>query len=134
MILDIKRFIALGKYVGNFSYEYLPPENLCLVPMCCIDGAVKVEGEYEIFEDGGVAISLTVSYKISGQCSYCLEKAEKQVTYTTDIEFVTQKDDEDKYYYDGIRLNLKSAVDDAILIGQPHILLCKEDCKGIDVT
>ena len=22
MILDIKRFIALGKYVGNFSYEY----------------------------------------------------------------------------------------------------------------
>lgn len=134
MILDIKRFIALGKYVGNFSYEYLPPENLCLVPMCCIDGAVKVEGEYEIFEDDGVAIRLTVSYKISGQCSYCLEKAEKQVTYTTDIEFVIQKDDEDKYYYDGIRLNLKSAVDDAILIGQPHILLCKEDCKGIDVT
>lgn len=133
MILDIKRLSALGQYVGSFSFDYLPPDNLCLVPMCKIDGAVKVEGEYEIFDDD-VSVRLTVAYKLSGQCSYCLENAEKEIRYTTDIEFVTREDDEDKYYYDGIRLNLKSAVDDAILIGQPHVLLCKEDCKGIDVT
>lgn len=134
MILEVKRLIALGKYVGNFSFDYEPERNLCLVPLCKIEGAVKVEGEYEIYDDDGVGIRLTVGFKLVGQCSYCLSNAEKEIRYTSDIEYGTQKDDGDNYYYDGVKLNLKSAVDDAILIGQPQVLLCKEDCKGIDVT
>ena len=132
MEIEVKRLIAHGKYEGNFSFDYVPPEDLCLVPLCKI-GEVKVEGEYEIFDDDCVEIKLTVKYLLSGQCSYCLNEAKKDVGYLTEVLFVPEKDDEN-YYYDGNKINLKTAVDDAILMSQPHILLCKEDCKGIDVT
>ena len=132
MELEVKKLIAHGKYAGSFSFDYLPPENLCLVPLCKI-GEVKVTGEYEIFDDDSVGIKLTVNYLLAGQCSYCLKDAKKEISYISEILFVPQNDDEN-YYYDGNKIDLKTAVDDAILMSQPHILLCKEDCKGIDVT
>ncbi len=132
MELEVKRLIAHGKYAGSFSFDYSPPENLCLVPLCKI-GEVKVEGEYEIFDDDCVEIKLTVKYLLVGQCSYCLNEAKKDISYLMEVLFVPEKDEEN-YYYDGNKINLKTAVDDAILMSQPHVLLCKEDCKGIDVT
>lgn len=132
MELEVKRLIAHGEYTGNFSFCYLPSENLCLVPLCKI-GEVKVSGEYEFFDDDSVGIKLTVNYLLSGQCSYCLNDAKKEISYTSEVLFVPENDDEN-YYYDGNKINLKTAVDDAILMSQPYVLLCKEDCKGIDVT
>ncbi len=132
MEIEVKRLIAHGQYAGNFDFGYQPPEDLCLVPLCKI-GEVKVTGEFEIFDDDSVGIKLTVKYLLSGQCSYCLNDAKKEISYLSEVLFVPEKDDEN-YYYDGNKINLKSAVDDAILISQPHVLLCKEDCKGIDVT
>lgn len=133
MEIEVKRLIALGKLTGNFGFDYTPPENSCLIPLCDIDGDVRVSGEYEIFDDDSVEVELTVSYKLKGQCSYCLNDAEKNVKFTQSVLFVTEADNEN-YDYDGFEINLKTAVDDAILISQPQILLCKEDCKGIDVT
>ncbi len=133
MEIEIKKLIALGKYTGNFSFDYTPRQDCCLVPLCKVEGGVKVSGEYEIFDDDAVEVMLTVSYKLKGQCSYCLNDTEKQITFTQAVLFVPEADDEN-YYYDGLKINLTTAVDDAILISQPQILLCKEDCKGIDVT
>ncbi len=132
MEIEVKRLLAHGKYAGSFIFDYLPPEDLCLVPLCKL-GEVKVAGEYEIFDDDSVEIKLTLKYLLAGQCSYCLSDAKQEVDFTTEILFVPENDDEN-YYYDGNKINLKPAVDDAILMSQPHILLCKEDCKGIDVT
>lgn len=132
MEIEVKRLIARGKYAGSFSFDYVPPENLCLVPLCKF-GGVKVKGEYEIFDDDSVEIKLTVKYLLSGRCSYCLNEAKKEISYLTEVLFVPERDDEN-YYYDGNKINLQTAVDDAILMSQPHVLLCKEDCKGIDVT
>ncbi len=133
MEIEVKRLIALGKLTGNFGFDCTPPESSCLIPLCDIDGDVRVSGEYEIFDDDSVEVELTVSYKLKGQCSYCLNDAEKNVKFTQSVLFVTEADNEN-YNYDGFKINLKTAVDDAILISQPQILLCKEDCKGIDVT
>lgn len=133
MEIEVRRLNALKKYEGEFEYEYESPQDCCLVPLCKIEGKVKVSGSYEIYEDESVGVKLTVNYKIIGQCSYCLSEAEKDVSFTSDILFVTEEDDEN-YLYDGIKINLKSAVDDAILISQPSIILCKEGCTGIDVT
>ncbi|MBD5583939.1 MAG: hypothetical protein HDQ88_02570 [Clostridia bacterium] len=133
MELEVKKLNALKKYTGSFNFEYTPDSDLSLVPLCSVDGTVKVSGEYEIFEDDSVEIALTVKYLLKGQCSYCLEDAKKEVVFETDVLFLKENDGEN-YYYDGIKLNLKPAVDDAILISQPNVLLCKEDCKGIDVT
>lgn len=132
MEIEVKKLNALKKYTGSIEFGYVPPEDICIVPLCKVEN-VKVNGEYEIYEDGAVGVRLTVNYKLSGQCSYCLELSEKDVSFTTDILFVTEKDDEN-YYYDGNKIVLNSAVDDAILISQPNVLLCRQDCKGIDVT
>lgn len=131
MEIEVRKLSALKKYTGSFRFDY-QPENLELVPLSKIDGVVTVSGDYEIFDDDSVEVRLCVEYVLKGQCSYCLESAEKRITYETDVLFVNG-DDGDNYYYDGVKINLKTAVDDAILISQPSLLLCREDCKGIDV-
>lgn len=133
MEIEVRRLNALKKYEGEFEYEYEAPEDCCLVPLCKIEGKVKVVGSFEIYEDDSVGVNLTVNYKIVGQCSYCLSDAQKDVSFTSEILFVTEEDDEN-YLYDGIKINLKPAVNDAILISQPSVILCKEGCTGIDVT
>ena len=133
MEIEVRRLIALRNYEGVFDFEYEPPSDSCLIPLCRIEGNVKVTGNFVIYDDDSVGVNLTVSYVLAGQCSYCLNDARKQVSFTTEILYVNEKDD-DNYYYDGIKINLKSAVDDAILISQPNILLCKDDCTGIDVS
>ena len=132
MEINVKKLLASKKYEGSFEYDYEPEADCCLIPLCKIDGAVKVTGSYVLYDDDSVGVTLTLKYTISGQCSYCLENAKKEITYTTEILYLTEEDD-DNYLYDGVKINLKSAVDDAILISQPNILLCKEGCKGIDV-
>lgn len=133
MEIEVKKLNALGKFTGVFAFDYTPPDDNCVIPLCKVEGDVAVTGEYEIYSDDSVGVKLTVKYKLSGQCSYCLQKAEKIIEFSEEVLFVPEKDDEN-YYYDGIKINLTTAVNDAILISQPAILLCKEDCKGIDVT
>ena len=132
MELEVKKLIIQGKFVGSFDFDYNPPEDICLIPLCSIS-EVRVHGDYQIFDDDSVEIKLGVRYLIKGQCSYCLKSAQKRVDYLSEILFVPENDEEN-YYYDGFKINLNTAVNDAILISQPNILLCKEDCKGIDVT
>lgn len=132
MEINVKKLLALKEYEGSFEFDYEPPADCCLIPLCRIDGTVKVTGNYVLYEDDSVGVTLTLKYTISGQCSYCLEPARKEIMYTTEILYLTEEED-DNYLYDGNKINLKSAIDDAILISQPNILLCKEGCKGIEV-
>ena len=132
MIIDISRQIALKKYIGGFSFKYNCPQDLVLLPRAVIDGEVEVEGDYEIFADDSVGVNLKIKYLLKGECSYCLEQAQKNVEYSSEILFVTQ-DDGDNYSYDGFKLDLTTAVNDAVLFSQPQILLCKPDCKGIEI-
>ena len=126
--------MARAAYTGDFSFGYQPPEDSLTVPLCHIDGAVTVTGSYEIFDGGEVEVTLKISYRLAGQCSYCLADAVEEIDYTTDaLLFVTDKDDCDNYVYDGNRLDLSKAVNDALLFSQPNVLLCKEDCKGVKI-
>lgn len=131
MILEIKKLMARAAYTGEFSFDYQPPQESVLVPLCRIEGGVKVTGDYEIFENDEVEVTLKISYLLVGSCSYCLAEAKKHIEYSTDALFVTDKDDCDNYVYDGNRLDLSTAVNDALLFSQPKVLLCKEDCKGV---
>lgn len=133
MKIEVKKLNALKKYTGGFEFEYNPPQSLCLVPLCKIAGAVRVKGDYEIYDDDSVGVNLTVGYRIEGQCSYCLSEAACNVEKTYDILFVTEDETED-YSYDGTSIDLTTAVNDAILFSQPNIVLCREGCTGIDVN
>lgn len=132
MKIEIKKLIALKKYSGEFEFDYTPSKDMCLVPLCEIS-SVSVRGSYDVYEDYSVGVKLTVSYRIFGKCSFCLKDASKEVEETYDVTFVPYKDDED-YSYDGTTIDLKTAVDDAILFSQPKIVLCRDDCTGIDVN
>ena len=133
MKLEVKKLNALKKYTGEFQFDYDAPKDLCLVPLCSIIGAVHVKGSYEIYDDDSVGVMFTICYRIEGQCSYCLSSAFKDVEKSFDILFVTE-DDTDDYSYDGVTIDLTTAVKDAILFSQPNIVLCREDCTGIDVN
>ena len=132
MEIEVRKLNSIGKYAGEFDFDYLPDNDLSLIPLCRIEGDVKVSGSYEIYDDDSVGVTLTVKYLLAGQCSYCLKSAKKDISFTSEILYVPKEDDEN-YLYDGIKINLKTAVDDAILISQPNVLLCSEGCKGIDV-
>jgi uncharacterized metal-binding protein YceD (DUF177 family) len=134
MIIEVKKLIIRKQYEGNFAFTYSPKQESMLLPLCHFDGDVKVEGTYEIYEDDTVGITFTISYTIKGQCSYCLEDAQKLIQFTSDVLFVLDKDDKDNYYYDGKNLDLTSAVEDALLISQPDVLLCKVGCNGIKLN
>ena len=133
MKIEVKKLNALKKYNGSFAFEYRPSADACLIPRCSIDGDVKVKGSYEIYEDDSVGVNFTVSYRLSGQCSYCLNDASADVEKTFEILFVTGNDP-DNYSYDGYSIDLKTAVNDAILFSQPNVILCREDCQGIDIN
>ena len=124
MIIEVKRLIALKKYVGNFQFNMAPPTDKLILPLAEVDGDINVEGEYEIYDDDSVGVSIKISYKLKGQCSYCLAEAEKSVAYSYEALFVPDKNDADNYYYDGARLNIQPAVDDAFVFSQPEVLLC----------
>ncbi|MGN0818693.1 MAG: YceD family protein [Candidatus Coproplasma sp.] len=129
MVLDIKKLIAKKQYVGTFAFDCAPPKDKLVLPLTEVEGDLKAEGEYEIYEDDCVGVTLKLSYKLKGQCSYCLENAEEDITFVTDVLFVPDKDDADNYYYDGARLDLSVAVSDAFVFSQPKVLLCKA-CRG----
>lgn len=129
MIIDVARLIALKKFNGGFSFEYDCPADLVILPSARIEGKVKVEGEYEIYEDDSVGVNLKISYLLA---AYCLEPATKQVEYETDVLYLPE-DDGENYSYNGLKINLTTAVNDAVLFSQPQILLCRPDCKGIEI-
>ncbi len=124
MIIQVQKLIALKQFVGSFSYDYQPPQDKLILPLAEVEGSVHVEGGYEIFEDDSVSVSFRLSYKLKGQCSYCLEDASAEVEYPYDALFVRSKDDEDNYYYGGNSLNISPAVDEAFVFSQPQVLLC----------
>ena len=70
MIIDIARQIALKNFRGSFCFEYDCPKDLVILPAASVEGKVKVEGEYEIFEDDSVGVHLKISYLLAGQCSF----------------------------------------------------------------
>ena len=133
MILEIKKLNALKKYVGNFKYSYKADNDKLILPLTEFSGDIKVWGKYEIYDDDSVGIDLNIAYNIKGQCSYCLNNAEKDIEFFEEILFVPENDP-DNYYYDGNKLDLTAAVNEAILFSQPDVLLCKPDCKGINVN
>ncbi len=133
MIIEVRKLLNKGKYTGGLSFDFIPEKDKVLVPLSTID-KVSVEGEFEIYDDDSVGVTFTLKYILKGQCSYCLADAGQPVEYSAEVLFVTDKNDCDNYVYDGIKVDLKVAVDDALLFSQPAVLLCKEGCEGIKIN
>ena len=130
MIIDIRKLNVQKKYSGNMEFTYSAPESLIEIPFVKFSAPIKVAFEYEIYEDDSFEIRGTVSYRLEGQCSRCLQDAFAEVVGELDAYFEPRKDYEDYGYTNGV-VDITKAVEDAIMASMPFTLSCGEDCKGL---
>ena len=133
MVIDVRKLNAQKKYVGHMEFEYFAPQDLIDIPSVTFKSPVKVEFDYEIFEDDSVEVKGSVSYILSGLCSRCLKEAEENVKGELDAYFEPRKDAEDYSYFGGV-IDLTQAVNEAIMASLPYLLSCAEGCEALTYT
>ena len=130
MIVDIRKLNATKQYSGSVQFDYIPPKDILDIPLVEFDGGVKVQFDYDLYEDDSLEIRGTVAYKLEGQCSRCLKPAKAEVEGELDAYFEARKDYEDYGYTNGV-VDLTKAVEDAIMASMPFSISCGEDCEEI---
>lgn len=130
MIIDARKLNAQKKYSGRVEFDYEAPEDLIDIPFVKFAHAVKVEADYELFEDNSLELRGTVRYVLTGQCSRCLNDASEEVLGELNAYFEPRESAEDYSYFGGL-IRLDDAVNDAIMASMPRVLSCGNDCKGI---
>ena len=130
MIIDIRKLNAQKQYTGEMEFEYSAPETLIAIPFVQFASPVKVAFAYELYEDDSLEIRGTVTYRLEGQCSRCLNPSTMEVQGELDAYFEARSDFEDYGYTNG-KVDVTKAVEDAIMLSMPFSLSCGEDCKGI---
>lgn len=130
MIIDIRKLNAQKKYSGELVFDYEPPETLIDIPFVKFATPVKVEAEYELFEDDSLELKGKIGFCLAGQCSRCLKETSMQVEGELDAYFEPRKDSEDYSYSNG-KIDLREALEDAVMASMPFVLLCEENCEGI---
>ena len=133
MIIDVRKLNAQKKYSGTLEFEYEAPENLIDIPFVKFSSPVKVEAEYELFEDDSLELQGKILYTLGGQCSRCLKETSERVEGELDAYFQPFKGGED-YAYSGGVIDLTNAVNDAIMSSMPRTLSCGENCQDIRYT
>ena len=133
MIIDVRKLNAQKKYSGRLEFEYEAPENLIDIPFVKFSSPVKVEAEYELFEDDSLELRGKILYTLEGQCSRCRKETSERVEGELDAYFQPFKGGED-YAYSGGVIDLTNAVNDAIMSSMPRTLSCGENCQDIRYT
>ena len=130
MIIDVRKLNAQKKYTGRMDFEYSAPETLIEIPFVKFAAPVKISFEYELFEDNSLEIHGVVAYKLQGQCSRCLKDATQDIEGELNALFEPYKDYEDYGYTNGV-IDLKKAIEDAIVFSMPFGLSCGENCEEL---
>ena len=130
MTIDFRKFSAQKKYEGDMEFEYSAPDSLIDIPFVKFGTPIKVRFSYELFEDDSLEIRGSVAFRLEGQCSRCLKETSTDIVGELDAYFQPTKDCEDYSYSNGI-VDLKKAVEEAVMASLPFTLSCKEECEPI---
>ena len=130
MLIDVRKLNAQKKYSGTLEFDYSAPEELIEIPFVKFAAPVKIVFDYDLFEDDSLEIRGKVSYRLIGQCSRCLQDAAQDIEGELDAYFQPCKDYEDYGYTNGI-VDLKKAVEDAIMASMPYTLSCGDGCEAL---
>ena len=130
MQIDIRKLNAQKKYSGSMEFECSVPETFIEIPFVKFSGPVKVKFDYELYEDDSLEIQGSISYGLEGQCSRCLKETSTQIEGELSAYFQAGKDYEDYGYTNGI-VDLRQAVEDAVMASMPFTLSCGEDCQEL---
>ena len=88
---------------------------------------MKVEGTIYVTGEHSAEISGEVTFVLRGECTRCLEDAEREYV----VSFDEVAGEEDGYPVVNDKIDLGKIVDDAVIVNMPVKFLCKDDCKGI---
>ncbi len=130
MIIDIRQLNVQKKYTGEMEFSYDAPVDLIEIPFVQFATPVTVRFSYELYEDDALEIKGNVIFALEGQCSRCLKEARAEIVGDLDALFEPKKDSEDYSYFGG-KVDLKKAVDEAIMACMPFALSCGENCESI---
>ena len=133
MTIDIRKLNAQKKYTGDMEFEYSAPESLIDIPFVKFATPIKIAFSYELYEDDSLEIRGKVSYGIEGQCSRCLKETAQTIEGELDAYFQPFKDCEDYSYTHGI-VDLKKAVEEAVMASLPFNLSCGDECEGLSYS
>ena len=133
IVIDVRQLNSQKKYYGRLEFEYDAPKDLIEIPFVEFADKVKIDAEYDLYEDNSFEIKGKISYRIQGQCSRCLKDAAMDVEGDLDAYFQPIKDAED-YSYFGNKIDLREAIHHAIIESMPFSLSCKEGCEMIQYS
>ena len=130
MIIDVRKLNAQKSYEGDLVWEEEADESLVDIPYVEFDGKIEIQAHYELYEDNSLQLTGKVFYKLKGKCSRCLSFAEKSIEGEINALFEPFSGAEDYSYSRGI-IDTQEAIKDAVVFSMPMVLLCKDDCAGI---
>lgn len=132
-IINVKKLISQKIYSGEETFDYDAPKDLISIPYVDYDGVCKVSISYWILEDDSVEVKGKVSVSLKGQCSRCLKMTTGSFTEEICCYYAPEgkKFEEEDYSYANGELDFEECVKDAIMLGMPFALLCKNDCEEI---
>ena len=130
IVIDVRQLNSQKKYYGRLEFEYEAPKDLIEIPFVEFADKVKIDAEYDLYEDNSFEIKGKISYRLQGQCSRCLKEAAMDVEGEIDAYFQPTKDAED-YSYFGSKIDLSEAINHAVMDSMPFSLSCGEDCQMI---
>lgn len=133
MRIDLRKIKRAGKDSESFCFEFTPSDDIITLPDTTFAEPVKVTGEVKIAGSDAV-VSAEVWFKLSGQCSRCLEPAWFEDAVILNEDFVPEPGDGENYTYSKDVVDLTQAVTELLIISMPMVLLCKSDCEGIEMT
>lgn len=129
MILELMPLKKSGKTESNYFFEYVPNEELSLIPNVSIVAPVKVSGSITLTGEHSAYLEGEIVFTATGDCTRCLKPTKKDFIF--DYEEEVDNTGETEYAVINDKIDLTKIVDDAISINFPQNFLCSEDCKGI---
>ena len=129
MILDLKKLKRSGKDSSSFFFEYSPETELCDVPNAKIVLPIKISGTVTLTGEHSAYIDGEAVFSIAGECTRCLKDTEN--FYAISFQEQVEENNPDGYQVKNDTVDLRTIVDDAVMINSPVSFLCDENCKGI---
>ncbi len=132
MIIDIRKLKAERRYEGELHFTLPPDNDAVTLPLTEAASEIRVDGIYRLMEDDALEITGKVRYLLRGACSRCLKTVEKRMEGEWTPCFVKDEPQDEEYFYERDVISLDQSVKDAVMLSMPYVLLCDENCAGIE--
>ena len=127
---------------GHSSFRFEEDaESLDLLTRAPVRGAVVVEGDADRMGDQ-ITLRATVAATAVADCGRCTEPVTQELhgefLVVSDLRGSDSRKDEAALeeegsilYHDGLEIPLTGTVREAVILEEPQVILCKEDCRGL---